>query len=104
MKTTRLLVLGLLLTAAVCRAQDDQDAPFGAGWFMGPNAAPAEFDPNGPHPLTSPPTVPGGRTAIAETVTPEIAALARGLENDPKRIFDFVHDHIRYVHYFGSHK
>jgi RHS repeat-associated protein len=41
---------------------------------------------------------------IAEAVTPEIQALARGLENDVKRIFDFVHDHIRYSHYFGSKK
>jgi len=46
----------------------------------------------------------GGTTAIAEAVTPEIQALARGLENDPKRIFDFVHDHIRHVLYFGSKK
>ncbi|MEI7733692.1 MAG: transglutaminase domain-containing protein, partial [Verrucomicrobiota bacterium] len=41
---------------------------------------------------------------IAEAITPEIQALARGLENDPKKIFDYVHDHIRYVHYFGSKK
>jgi len=41
---------------------------------------------------------------IAEAATPEITALARGLENDPKKIFDYVHDHIRYVHYFGSKK
>lgn len=42
--------------------------------------------------------------SIAEAVTPEIEALARGLESDPKKIFDYVHDHIRYVHYFGSKK
>ncbi len=41
---------------------------------------------------------------IAEAITPEIQALARGLENDPKQIFDYIHDHIRYVHYFGSKK
>src|SRR5258708_2518876 len=41
---------------------------------------------------------------IAATVTPEIQALARGLENDPKRIFDFVHDHIRFQGYFGCKK
>ena len=41
---------------------------------------------------------------IAEAITPEIESLARGLENDPKRIFDHVHDRIRYVHYFGSKK
>src|SRR5205814_3082382 len=41
---------------------------------------------------------------IAEAITPEIQALARGLENDPLRIFTYVHDHIRYVLYFGSKK
>lgn len=41
---------------------------------------------------------------IAEAVTPEIQALARGLENDPAQIFAYVRDHIRYVHYFGSKK
>jgi len=46
----------------------------------------------------------GGTQPIAEQITPEIAALARALENDPKKIFDFVHDQIRYVHYFGSKK
>jgi len=45
MKTTRILILLLLATASVCRAQ-----------------------------------------SIAETITPEIQALARGLENDPVRI------------------
>ena len=34
--------------------------------------------------------------------TPEIQSLARGLENDPKRIFDYVHNHIDYVPTFGS--
>lgn len=41
---------------------------------------------------------------IAEAITPEIQALARGLENDPERIFNYVRDQIRYVHYFGSKK
>ena len=106
MKIIRLLILGLLLSAAVCHGQDDQEAPYGEGWFMapGPATAPLDFDLNGVHPLSSPPAVPDGSSAIAEVITPEIAALARGLENDPKRIFDYVHDHIRYVHYFGSHK
>ena len=42
--------------------------------------------------------------SIAETITPEIQALARGLENDPVRMFNYVHDHIRHVFYFGSKK
>ncbi len=41
---------------------------------------------------------------IAEAITPEIQALARGLENNPVEIFAYVRDHIRYVHYFGSKK
>lgn len=41
---------------------------------------------------------------IAEAQTDEIQALARGLENDPRKIFYFVRDHIDYVHYFGSKK
>jgi RHS repeat-associated protein len=107
MRATRFLILGLLLAAAaVCRAQDDLDAPYGEGWFLaaGPASVPLAFDPNDPQTMGVPPPVPGGASAIAEAITPEITALARGLENDPKRIFDFVHDHIRYVHYFGSHK
>ena len=43
-------------------------------------------------------------TPIAEAVTPQIQALAQGLQNDPVKIFNYVHDHIRYVHYFGSKK
>ena len=40
-------------------------------------------------------------TSEAE-ITPEIEALARALENDPKLIFDYVHNHIEYVPIFGS--
>jgi len=43
-------------------------------------------------------------TPVAEVVTPEIQALARGLQNDPVKIFNYVHDHIRHVLYFGSKK
>jgi YD repeat-containing protein len=46
----------------------------------------------------------GAGPAIAEAITPEIESLARGLEHDPKRIFDWVQGRIRYVHYFGSKK
>ncbi|HHL32817.1 MAG TPA: transglutaminase domain-containing protein, partial [Desulfobulbaceae bacterium] len=40
----------------------------------------------------------------ATTITNPIADLARGLHNDPKLIFDYVHNHIDYVPYFGSLK
>jgi RHS repeat-associated protein len=42
--------------------------------------------------------------SIAEAITPEIQALAHGLGNDPVRIYNYVHDHIRFVLYFGSKK
>jgi RHS repeat-associated protein len=40
----------------------------------------------------------------ADEVTPEIEALARGLRNDPVKIFEYVHNFIRYEAYFGSKK
>ena len=36
--------------------------------------------------------------------SPEIIELAAGLKNDPKLIYEFVHNHIDYVPYFGSLK
>ncbi len=50
-------------------------------------------------PMTSP-TPP----LVAEIVTPDIQALADGLQHDPLRIFNYVHDHIQYILYFGSVK
>jgi RHS repeat-associated protein len=41
---------------------------------------------------------------VAEVITPEIQALADGLQDDPLRMYNYVHDHIRYVLYFGSKK
>src|SRR5260221_13075365 len=41
---------------------------------------------------------------IAEYITPEISALARNLENNPLRIYNYVHGYIKYSHYFGSNK
>jgi len=40
----------------------------------------------------------------ALTLTDEIIELARGLRNDPKLIYEYVHDHIDYVPYYGSLK
>lgn len=110
MKTIRLLILGLfaLVVMPASKAQELTEP----GWFhakrlpearvgIAPvaNSEPEEESGGGFSllSLVSPPEV-------AEAATPEIQALARGLENDPKRIFDYVHDHIRYVHYFGSKK
>ena len=45
---------------------------------------------------------PGGNEA--DFVTPEIESLAIGLRNDPVKIFEYVHNYIRYEAYFGSKK
>jgi YD repeat-containing protein len=43
--------------------------------------------------------------ATSETeITPEIEELARGLDHDPKKMFDFVRNRISYVPTFGSMK
>jgi hypothetical protein len=98
MKHNRLLAFAtLLLTVFACNAQYTN-----SGWFGATNvtdvadvADDGQFRSSEEKDLQLP---------VAEAITPEIQALARGLENDPKRIFDYVHDHIRHVLYFGSKK
>lgn len=41
---------------------------------------------------------------LATTITPEIAELARALKNDPFLIYEYVHNYIDYVPYYGSMK
>ena len=107
MKKLRYLILGLLALAGVCRAQDI--ILTNAGWF-----------PIGSYDTTNNPPDDGGGAIqiqanivpmasptppiIAEVITPRIQALADGLQDDPVKIFNYVHDHIRYVLYFGSKK
>ncbi len=55
-------------------------------------------DSNGPVALRS---VVGNE---ADSITPEIEALAAGLRNDPLKIFEFVHNYIDYECYYGSKK
>jgi len=99
----KLFILLLFLATATVWAQDDLPANYTDGWFLATNYV--EVDTlGGAIPQTANPTVPSGTTAIAEAITPDITALAGNLLNDPTRIYDYVHDHIRYVHYFGSHK
>jgi RHS repeat-associated protein len=43
-------------------------------------------------------------SAIAEQITPDIQALADSMGGDPTRIFNYVHDQIRHVYYYGSKK
>jgi hypothetical protein len=103
MKNFRILAGALSFIVIVCQAQQFTEP----GWFRATN-----FTTTDPPPLElaseSGPTAQGGASStgpeIAEAVTLEIEALARGLENDPKRIFDYVHDQVAYAHYFGSKK
>src|SRR6266496_5031841 len=106
MKTHRLFILGILASAAIASQAQEFTQP---SWFRSVREPAGvveqiQFVENSGEEggtktdgLASPPEV-------AEAITPEIQALARGLENDPKRIFNYVHDHIRYVLYFGSKK
>jgi RHS repeat-associated protein len=107
MKTIRLSILGLMaMTALVCRAQITSP-----GWFQSgvqPSVAQPlsnstnQFQAEGlimPLVQTNVPSAP-----IAEVVTPQIQALADGLQDNPELIFNWVHDHIKFVLYFGSKK
>src|SRR5438552_384059 len=101
MKIMRFLVLGVFLTATFCRA-DDEIIPDPA-WLNSEDAVPC-IECNDSNSQPGDLETPQPLLSIAEAITPEIQALARGLENDPARIFDYVHDHIRHVLYFGSKK
>ncbi len=103
MKILRYSILGLLVMATVGRAQITSP-----GWYQA--AMPAVAIQNGPlaisqsqaSPQFTQLSQPG--TPVAEAITPQIQALADGLQDNPERIFDYVHDHIKYVVYFGSKK
>ncbi|MEI6076402.1 MAG: RHS repeat-associated core domain-containing protein [Verrucomicrobiota bacterium] len=113
MKTLRFLILGLLASGMVCQAQITDP-----GWFQADNQMPDAQPDNGTvqaHALVynaqgSGQTLNALTTAyvpsapIAEAITPQIQALADGLQHDPVQIFDYVHDNIRFVLYFGSKK
>lgn len=46
----------------------------------------------------------GGPGNDADTITPEIQALADGLQNDAWRIYQYCHDHIEFEPYWGAKK
>ncbi len=102
MKTPHILVLGLLATAMIAHAQTDTDP----GRIQLNNSIPTLTpDTN----ATSQAQSQSGNNSssspgYAETITPDIQALANGLQNDPVKIFNYVHDHIRFVLYYGSLK
>lgn len=99
----KLLAVGalLLLLLPLAPASAQEPGPLGPGWHTGsaenvaPDAARAILD-----------RQTGDRASLALSneaeITPEIAAIAAGLGNDPKLIFDLVHNHIEYVPTFGS--
>src|SRR5260221_9339214 len=113
MKTMRFLIpiFGLLAVTAICRAQTTDP-----GWFVVPDGTqPDSLPSDGSLQETDPPTpeqppafhanfVLPTPPAIAEPITPEIQALASSLQNDPVKIYNYVHDNIRFVLYFGSNK
>ena len=83
----------------------------GPGWFMG-NAAPVSHEEAQGYFLAQPvsrlqPIQTYGLAAApmsATTTSPETSELARALQYDPARIYDYVHNHIDYVPYYGSLK
>jgi RHS repeat-associated protein len=113
MKTLQFLILGLLTTTAVfCHAQTTDP-----GWYNSQQRddTPSIADDNTTPPTeTDPPTPPTYTvhallvqqtpTNIAEAVTPDIQALADSLQDDPVKIYNYVHDNIKFVLYFGSKK
>jgi RHS repeat-associated protein len=114
MKTLRFLIFALLATAVVCNAQQITDPGTYYAASLGQPQTPTMLDAGITQPQytaaamqpqfspMSQSNVPS--TPVAETITPEIQALADGLQDDPVKIFNYVHDHIRFVLYFGSKK
>jgi len=73
--------------------------PVAPGWRAVPEASAASaplmiVEEEGGEPPMAP--LSGG-----DDIAPEIRELARALQNDPVKMFNFVHNHIEYVPYFG---
>lgn len=106
MKTLRILIFGLLTTVTVCQAQITSP-----GWFNTTNSLPlvmaTNFNPSKIQfagQFITPLAQNVSSSPVAEVVTPQIQALANSLKNNPTNIFNYVHDNIRYILYFGSKK
>ncbi len=79
----------------------------GSGWNAATPIDPPAYDranPPVPAPVQNAAAAFEASLEQADAVTPEIQALADGLSYDPLRIFDYVYNTIRYVHYFGTKK
>jgi RHS repeat-associated protein len=100
MKTLRFLICGLVLMA-VLTVYGQTDLEPGRVMLTPSNPSTSQQSLMlSPMTMTYPASGPG----YAEANTPDIQALAHGLQNDPVKIFNYVHDHIRHVFYYGSKK
>jgi RHS repeat-associated protein len=108
MKTLHFLIIGLLASTTLVSAQMpliSTEHNFNSAarlQAIADKQTALAAQSQGFHPLFNQSNIP--LTPVAEAVTPEIQALADGLQDDPLRIFNYVHDHIRHVLYFGSKK
>ncbi len=102
-------VIGLIAFLSAGAASAEVAGP---GWISGtaeavsPEAARVYYDSlSAAAPVAQATSSSAPLNALAATVAPEtlpeIMALARALQNDPKLIYEFVHNHIDYVPYFG---
>lgn len=93
--------LGLSLSVAPANAAD---GPAGPGWMevQGTPVTPQEADAH--YQSISRFSALSYTPGSATTATPEITALARALQNDPKLIYDYVRNNVDYTPYFGSLK
>ena len=95
------------LNVSVCAQTEDE----GPGWLIvndDPNIVLAEMGAPPPPALAAfaEPALAGAWTGTvdADFATDEVKELARGLQYDPLRIFNFVRNQIRYEHYYGCKK
>ena len=84
--------------------------PVGEGWFnatadpVSPEKARAYYEKKQMEKAALNKGIPTFRILSDESTSPEIVELARALRNDPKLIYDYVHNNIDYVPYYGSLK
>ena len=98
----------LFLLVFACANTSFGDDILGQGWInivQAPislsNTSSTLIQPGTPS-VIAPLSLVSGPSAIA--ITPELQALANGLNNDPLRIFNYVHNKIAFQAYYGSNK
>ncbi|MEW6429715.1 MAG: RHS repeat-associated core domain-containing protein [Thermodesulfobacteriota bacterium] len=98
----------LLLFLIIFSAPLAAAAPAGPGWYS-VQGEPVSTEQAAVHYASLAAATASGQ-ATTQSITspaqpsPEITELARALQNDPKLIYEYVHNHIEYVPYFGSLK